>query len=171
MKKGKNGQASIIIAVLLLVIILVIIVVAIVIILMNPNFINFQQKEQSPIVIIKTIQETPTQPTCMYPYRQIGNTCCIDNDGNGICDSDEIKKQSIPSCSRPYIRDGTSCCLDDNDNNLCDMYEHHYARYYDDKYDSRYFRYDSRYDNRNNPRNCFYYPKTNSSEKYYRCDW
>ena len=163
MKKGKRAQASIIVSVILLVLILVIVVIALVVILMKPDLFNFQEKEQTPTVIIKTIQQAPAQPVCNYPYRQIGNTCCTDNDMNNICDSDEVKKQNTPSCSYRYIREGDSCCLDDDDNGLCDRYEYHYSRYN--------YRYDIRYDNRNYPKNCFYYPATNSSQEYYKCVW
>ncbi len=171
MKKGKRAQAYMIVSVILLVLILIIIVIALMAILMNPSFINLQQKEETPAVIIKTIQQTPAQPMCSYPYRQIGNTCCIDNDMNNICDSDEIKKTYTLSCLYPYIRDGSSCCLDNNDNGVCDMYEYHYVRYHYYKSDSRYFRDNFRYDIRNYPKNCFYYPQTNSSREYYRCEW
>lgn len=156
MKKGKSGQASVIVSVILLVLILVIVVTALVIILMNPNFINFQEKEETPTIIIKTIQETPAQPVCNYPYRQIGNTCCIDNDYNFICDSDEIKKQYTPSCSYPYMRDGSNCCLDDDDNDVCDMYEYHYVRYHHDRY---------------NRRGCHRYYDSNRSRWYDDCDY
>lgn len=157
MKKGKRAQASMIISVILLVLILVIVVVALVVILINPNLF-FPKAAQQPSIIIKTVSETSTQPACFYPFRQLGNTCCIDNDMNNVCDSDEIKTAKIPGCSYPYIKDGNSCCLDDNDNGLCDMYEHHYMRY-----DYRFDRY--------NRRDCYRYYDSNRSRYYYDCDW
>jgi hypothetical protein len=32
---------------------------------------------------------TTTEPYCTPPYIQIGTGCCLDYDGNGVCDSDE----------------------------------------------------------------------------------
>ena len=141
MKKGKRGQASLIVVILLLILIMVLVVIGIVILLVNPNIIGLgktEQKETQPTIIIKTIQETPSQPLCNYPYTRVGNACCLDKNFNGICDSDEIVKQNIQYCSRPYIRDGTACCLDDNRNGICDQYEYHYHSYSHNVVDSSY---------------------------------
>lgn len=125
MKKGKRGQASLIIAVLLLILIMVLVVIAVVILIVNPSILGLGQPQQAqPQIIIKTIQETPAKPLCNYPYTQVGNTCCLDKDFNGICDSDEIQKENIQYCSHPYIKDGTACCLDEDDNRICDQYEY-----------------------------------------------
>lgn len=128
MKKGKSGQASLIAVILLLILIMVFVVIALVILLVNPNIIGLGQPEQAPI-IIKTIQQTPSQPLCTYPYTQVGNTCCLDKNYNGICDSDEVQRENIQYCSYPYMRDGTACCLDENDNRICDQDEFHHHSY------------------------------------------
>ena len=160
MKKGKRAQASFAISIILLVLILIIVVVTLVVVLINPNiFYPKVVQTQEPSIIIKTITESPTQPTCFYPFRQLGNTCCVDSDLNNICDNDEVKKAKTPSCSYPYMRDGDSCCLDDNDNGFCDMYENHYIRYY------RYGYYGHR------SGGCVYYPPTNTTSAHYDCDW
>lgn len=125
--KGKRGQAATIAVVLLLVIVIILIVASIVVILLNPSIINPQP------IIIKTVQDTSSQQTfvCNYPYIRLGNTCCLDNNHNGICDIDEKQQQyNAASCYRPYIQEGTTCCLDENDNGICDYddYRRHYYR-------------------------------------------
>ena len=34
-------------------------------------------------------QAQPTQPTCNSPYILVGTSCCLDQNSNDICDSDE----------------------------------------------------------------------------------
>lgn len=126
MKKGKRGQASLIVVILLLILIMVLVVIAVVVLVLRPDIIGFNQPKEAP-VIIRTIQETSNKPLCNYPYTQVGNSCCLDKNFNGICDSDEIQKENIKYCSRPYIKDGTACCLDIDDNRICDQEE--YRRY------------------------------------------
>jgi len=142
MKKGKRGQASLIVVILLLILIMVLVVIAVVILLVNPNILGLGQVQPTQSqIIIRTIQETPSQPSqpvCIYPYTLVGYTCCLDKNFNGICDSDEIQRQNIQYCSRPYIRDGTACCIDENDNNICDIYEYHSHSYSHNTIDSSY---------------------------------
>ncbi len=160
MKKSKRAQGSLMAIILLLFFVMLLVIGLILVILIKPNLIQtLQQPVQQPTIIVKTIQETPLQPTCFYPFRQLGNTCCTDSDMNNICDSDEIKKSNTLRCSYPYMRDGDSCCLDDNDNGLCDMYKHHYVRYY--------YRYSRDY--RSSGQECHRYYDSNRSQYYYDC--
>ncbi|MFH1126019.1 MAG: hypothetical protein V1703_02745 [Candidatus Altiarchaeota archaeon] len=87
---------------------------------------------------------------CNKPYMQVGGECCLDKDGNGICDRDEqtttvvqtsttiaVTTTVIPTtvvqtsaattttleiivCNPPYIHYAASCCLDLNNNSICD---------------------------------------------------
>ena len=130
MKKGKRGQASLIVAILLLILIMVVVVIAVIVLVLRPDIFGIGQPQPTqPQIVIRTIQESPNKPLCNYPYTQVGNTCCLDKNLNGICDSDEIVKEKQTYCYSPYIREGTSCCLDDNDNGICDQdeYNHHYT--------------------------------------------
>jgi len=36
-------------------------------------------------------------PVCAKPYMVLGNTCCLDANGNGICDSDETANTTAPA--------------------------------------------------------------------------
>ena len=56
-------------------------------------------------------------PTCNKPYILMGSSCCLDENNDGICDSDK------PVCGSPYILVGKSCCLDGNGNGICDSDE------------------------------------------------
>ncbi|MBT3406047.1 hypothetical protein HN419_02660 [Candidatus Woesearchaeota archaeon] len=38
---------------------------------------------------------------CNPPYMQIGETCCLDKDSNGVCDKDEVVKQVIEEMPIP----------------------------------------------------------------------
>lgn len=79
-----------------------------------------------------------TKPECNKPYILVGWECCLDNDGNGVCDNDETKEvqnekeqgivneksmpeENIPVCKSPYYEYKTGeCCLDKNNNKVCD---------------------------------------------------
>jgi hypothetical protein len=143
MKKGKNGQASLVAVVLLLILVMVLVVIGVVILIVNPSILGLVatpapvEQLQPQIITIQTT--TPAQPLCTYPYTQVGNTCCLDKNFNGICDSDEIVKENIPYCSYPYLKQGTSCCLDENDNGRCDDEDYrHNHDYYDNRFSSSY---------------------------------
>jgi hypothetical protein len=57
------------------------------------------------------------QTPCERPYSLVSGVCCLDVDGDGICDSD------LPVCNPPYIRVGNECCLDLDGNGICDSDE------------------------------------------------
>jgi len=98
MLKGKRGQASLIAVIILLILIMFVVIVAVAVLILRPDILSISQsqpQQTQPQIIIKTIQQTPSQPLCTYPYTQVGNTCCLDKNFNGICDSDEIQKQNI----------------------------------------------------------------------------
>jgi len=81
---------------------------------------------------------------CNSPYILVGQECCLDKDGNSICDTDEIVDQItnqeleqdiepvieiVPNiseksddiiCNKPYMRIKDDCCLDKDDNSICD---------------------------------------------------
>jgi hypothetical protein len=79
------------------------------------------------------------ETACDSPYIKLGDSCCMDQNSNSICDKDESPPQDeildIPNeiadetetqneiedtCSSPYIEVGSSCCLDQNSNSICD---------------------------------------------------
>lgn len=128
----RENPGSTITIIILLTILLAVILATIFFLAFGPLLINSKEPiQQQSIILIKTIAETP-KPNCVYPNLQIGNTCCLDNNRNGVCDNEETTIAGKTSCSMGYIKEGYSCCLDDNDNGLCDIYEHHYYRYYND---------------------------------------
>jgi len=52
--------------------------------------------------------------SCDRPYSLVYGVCCLDEDADGICDSDK------PVCRRPYIFIGDGCCLDSDVDGICD---------------------------------------------------
>lgn len=72
-----------------------------------------------------------SEVTCNTPYLKVGTECCLDQNGNSVCDKDE-SSLGVPSpnqtaqataavvCNKPYILVGVNCCLDKNDNKICD---------------------------------------------------
>ena len=58
-----------------------------------------------------------SQPGCIDPYTLHMGECCLDENADGICDSDK------PICKRPYMEFENSCCLDMNMNMICDDHE------------------------------------------------
>ncbi len=81
------------------------------------------------------VPQAPAAPSqnnlvCNKPYIQVGTGCCLDNNGNGICDKDEAapqKPEAKPEegvkCALPYILVGKDCCLDADSNKICDKDE------------------------------------------------
>ncbi|GEM_PF-2431270 len=90
----------------------------------------------------------PDEPplVCNKPYILVGNSCCLDENDNSICDTDEEQEPEaeptvtpkeeepiIPEpeeepeeqvkCEAPYIQVGTDCCLDADSNQICDKDE------------------------------------------------
>lgn len=83
---------------------------------------------------------------CNPPYIYYGAECCLDQNDNQVCDSDERRELGVSQptagaglpattlppeteaiivegrlvCNSPYIRHGTGCCLDRNGNAVCD---------------------------------------------------
>jgi len=57
------------------------------------------------VVIFWQVSQSPEQPLCSSPYIQVGNSCCLDENSNSICDSDEVQG--------PYCGDGI-CQLNEN---------------------------------------------------------
>jgi len=55
--------------------------------------------------------------TCEKPYMLVYGDCCLDENGDGICDRDK------PVCGENYLLVGRECCLDVNGNGLCDAHE------------------------------------------------
>src|SRR3989344_5081516 len=76
------------------------------------------------IILALVLSACQQKTTCNKPYILVGNSCCLDENSNSICDSDESKKETIqetkPACNKPYIQVGSTCCLDKNDNKICD---------------------------------------------------
>jgi hypothetical protein len=108
-------------------------------------------------IIIDKSNERSYEVTCNYPYTKVGNTCCLDKNYNGICDSDEYfvntrdnyyNYDNIYSnpCDYPYIRNSGRCCIDDNDNGFCDIDEHYDYRDFYDYPDLKNCRYGNCYD-------------------------
>lgn len=56
-------------------------------------------------------------PRCDEPYMMLGQKCCLDKNGDKICDSDQV------ICEPPYIPVGKECCLDGDSNGICDVDE------------------------------------------------
>ncbi|MFC1774975.1 hypothetical protein ACFLZN_01520 [Nanoarchaeota archaeon] len=56
--------------------------------------------------------------TCNKPYIKVGKECCLDQNENSICDSDEV-----PKCGENEILVFGECCPDTNQNNQCDNIE------------------------------------------------
>ncbi len=46
------------------------------------------------VLIINASRTRQTVITCNYPYIQVGEDCCLDENSNGICDSDESFTQN-----------------------------------------------------------------------------
>ena len=67
---------------------------------------------------------TGAQVVCNKPYILVGTECCLDQNTNSVCDTDEPpqKKELAEEvvCNKPYILVGTECCLDQNSNLICD---------------------------------------------------
>ncbi len=62
--------------------------------------------------------EQPTEATaCPRPYLQVGGDCCLDENGDRICDRDK------PVCVKPYLQFTDTCCLDADANLICDRDE------------------------------------------------
>ncbi len=87
------------------------------------------------ILLFGCVQGAPPAQNvvCSKPYIQVGTSCCLDQNSDSICDSDEGKAAPSPSptitepaveeraeCFKPYIRVGRDCCLDVNANGVCD---------------------------------------------------
>ncbi len=82
------------------------------------------------LVVALLIFGCPSQgPVCNEPYILVGDDCCLDNDGNNVCDKDQQtaqqteKQTTSPTCNPPYILVGSDCCLDADDNKICDSDE------------------------------------------------
>ena len=126
--KNEKGQASIAIAIILLIIIMIAVITILMVILVNPSLLNLKPTAEA-IKEVKTETQPQTQElVCYSPYIKIGNACCLDNNFNKICDSDEVytikKEEPQTICDYPYIKKGTSCCLDDDRNRICDIDEY-----------------------------------------------
>ncbi len=71
--------------------------------------------------------QTENTETCPENQEMIGEICCYDDNGNGICDVSEQPEEPIteaqPTCEAPNVKIGESCCLDSNQNNICDENE------------------------------------------------
>ncbi|MBD3387953.1 MAG: hypothetical protein GF416_02795 [Candidatus Altiarchaeales archaeon] len=52
--------------------------------------------------------------SCENPYTLVYGDCCLDEDSDGICDSDK------PVCNPPYMLKGVDCCLDEDSDGICD---------------------------------------------------
>src|SRR3989338_5692020 len=71
------------------------------------------------ILLALLISSCSNKPTCNKPYILVGNECCLDKDGNSICDKDEnvnnnqqkqeivVKYQDKETC--PF-----DCCINDD---------------------------------------------------------
>ncbi|MFA5855951.1 MAG: hypothetical protein WC867_01225 [Candidatus Pacearchaeota archaeon] len=134
----KKAQSSVIVAVVLVIISLILITVILTVILVKPSLLDYNKnypQEQKIVVEKSNDYNNNRQPICYPPYRTFGLSCCLDSNYNGICDNDEIPKQTdnIEYCELPYIKIGTSCCLDDNRNGRCDLND--YGRYDDEYYE------------------------------------
>ncbi len=72
-----------------------------------------------------TVEEK--QVDCPADHIPVGGQCCLDYDGNGVCDTEDAVKeaQQIMSgaCRYPEITDPRHpeyCCLDADNNTVCD---------------------------------------------------
>jgi hypothetical protein len=129
MRKSRKAQALSIIAIILVIFTLVLLAVVITVFFTKPAYVTglgYPNAMTSKIVDEKNYEKTSKPEiqefTCNYPYIKVGNECCLDKNGNGICDKDETTQLQIQesSCDYPYIKIGSQCCLDDNDNGICD---------------------------------------------------
>ncbi|MCH7568600.1 MAG: hypothetical protein IIA87_04220 [Nanoarchaeota archaeon] len=82
MKKGQSGG-------LLVTLIIVIVILGVIVIWQSNKFTVTGNviREDNP-----SQQETATV-TCNNPYIKVGNSCCLDQNSNNICDNDEIIEQ------------------------------------------------------------------------------
>ncbi|MFH0863226.1 MAG: hypothetical protein V1875_09410 [Candidatus Altiarchaeota archaeon] len=69
------------------------------------------------IVLLSGCTLTP----CDEPMKTIKGECCLDANGNGVCDSRENIGRI--ECQLPYIPYQGDCCLDANGNRICDSLE------------------------------------------------
>jgi len=69
------------------------------------------------IVLLSGCTLTPCDP----PMKTINGECCLDANGNGVCDNYE--DTAITECQLPYIPYQGDCCLDANGNRICDALE------------------------------------------------
>lgn len=125
MKKGKKAQGSIV-AIVIIIIILIILIALLAMFLINPGIFS--------IGTTGSAVKTTGNLVCNSPYIQVGNSCCLDQNYNSICDKDETSTTSPTTvtitpttpevtCSLPYIKRNNACCLDEDGNGICDKDE------------------------------------------------
>jgi hypothetical protein len=66
------------------------------------------------LLVSGCVEQAPSAPVCARPYILVGTECCLDENGDGVCDRDK------PVCTKPYILVGNDCCLDIDGNGICD---------------------------------------------------
>lgn len=71
------------------------------------------------------------KPTCSNPYILVGNDCCLDKDGNNICDKDEIKNTSQKIESKTQSNTTNEKILDKKE--LAEKTALRFARYWEKK--------------------------------------
>lgn len=134
MEKRAQSNAA---AITLIVIVLVILIVLLLVLFFYPRFTGNVSKTLTSKLV------------CNSPYILVGDSCCLDQNNNKICDSDEASVSTTPStttvtitpnptststsstitCRSPYIRKGNICCLDDDRNGICDSEEEYSSPY------------------------------------------
>ena len=129
----KKAQASVA-AVVLLVIVLILVLITIVVILLQP-YISFKitNPNAQELKTKEAVKQESYEITCNPPYIKVGISCCLDQNYNRICDSEEktieTETEKYETCYPPYIKRAGSCCLDENENGICDSDD-----YYNDNY-------------------------------------
>jgi len=60
------------------------------------------------------IEQPVSAKVCPRPYLLVGGDCCLDENGDRICDRDK------PVCLKPYVSFANTCCLDEDGDRICD---------------------------------------------------